>query len=574
MITQLLEQLAQVYDADRHLELLTRLWQSERWFDTSRQKQASDFTAQTMRDAGLEQVQVIGFDADGKRRYQDWTTKLAWDCPDAQLQMGDVVLANRQDVPQSVVQWCGPLAAGDYPVVDFDAVDQLDPQQIRGALLLTARSPTRVKPLLRGLHPAGLISDISSRNGGDDATAWTNAWSDRPDGWHFHAADQPLTGFCLSPTAGATLRSRLAADASLRLHASCDSRLYTGQSQCVTGRLKGIEPQREIWLYGHGLETGANDNCSGVSTMIHALGLLRTLIDTGRLPRPRLSIRLIVSEECLGTLAYVTMFPELASAAVAAFNLDTCGDVSPDRPLQLNFGPLSNPSFGWPIAGVVAEHVVSRNPQFTVKCQSTVPTEDNMIADPACDVPTVQMGVGKNGTGYHSSADTPEVCQPQSLRNTCLLIGTWAYLTATLDEQLASKLMPQCAAWVDQYVRKDAHNALRNWAADRVLDDLQRWGIQPPGDKIPNPKVMSDPGGPRYRRTVFGTLTFDQLTAEPDSPLSRWHAWQASALYWMDGRRSMPLIHRLVAAEVGEDHTEAIEHMVEKMQTAGLAERM
>ncbi|HYE08145.1 MAG TPA: DUF4910 domain-containing protein, partial [Planctomycetota bacterium] len=512
------------YDGARHHALLARICADERWFDTPRQRAAAETMLAAMRDARLDEARIVPFAADGRTRFQDWTTKLAWECRAARLVLDGDVLADRALVPWAAVMGCGPLAAGRWPVVDIDGLASVDRATIAGRLVLGSEPPIAIKRRVRGLGAAGVVSDwIGTTVGADDGTTkWANAWGDGPGAWFVGADEVPLAGFCLSPSAGRRLRDGLRARPGLLVDAHCDARLYPGESHCVTAIVPGRDPAREVWLFGHACEPGANDNTSGVATLIEVARLLRAAIDAGDLPRPRASIRIITTEECLGMLAFATMQPELTARALCGINVDTVGDrTDAARPHRVFYGPLSAPSPVWAVGGVLGERLRERaGGAWHFACAHQVPCADDMIADPALGVPNIWIGRGADGVGYHSSADVPEVCEALPLRCNALLAAGTAYLMADLDRAWDDRFAADLAAWVDARLLPAATEdgrRLRRWSAARLFADAARWGVPADaiarasarygdGDAAPLPGLPAD--GPVYRRATWGTGTF------------------------------------------------------------------
>ena len=587
MINSLLETIGQVYDTSRHRALLTALWEQERWFDTPHQRAAAGIARDALTAGGLDDVHVVPYAADGRTRWQDWTTHMAWDCPAAQLRLGRAVLADRAECPQAAVYWSGPLAPTAAGVVDGDAMAAIRPEQVAGKFVLTARPPREMKQRLLGTGALAVVSDyLGEVRGADEhTTKWCNTWGDGPGGWYFRAGDVVMPGFSLSPARGAALRRHLAADPAVRLEGFCESRLYEGTGQCVTGVLAGRDPSREVWLFGHACEQGAHDNASGVSIYVLALTMLARLVDAGLLARPRYSIRAITTEECLGMLAFATTQPALLRRALVGMNVDAVGDATaPDRPVGLHYGPLSSPTFGWAVAGEIARVLAETGGgRYHVRNVCEPPASDDQIADPHCGVPTLWLGTGSSATGYHSSADTPAVCSDVSLRRNALLTASWAYLLADLDDARATALLPAARRWIDERLlageQGDAAR-LRRWVAGRMLRDPARWSVAEsvlapaaeaycPADAPPLENLPTD--GPRTVRQTWGTCTLETLSPNRTEGLSRWHSWQNAALFWAGGGRPAAAIERLAAAEVGRTPDGGVARLLDALVEAGLA---
>jgi hypothetical protein len=387
---------------------------------------------------------------------------------------------------------------------------------------------------------------------------------------------------------GRRLRERLAADPALRLAGHCRSRLWEGESQCVTAVLPGRDPSREVWLFGHAAEEGAHDNASGVSAIVEAMRLLAAQVARGELPRPRYSIRVIVTEECIGMLAFAVQHEAARLRAIVGMNADAVGGASAkDSPYVVMYGPLSSPTFGWAAAGVIARLLAQRSGgQWHARGKYVTLVSDDMIADPACGIPSVWLGSdgGKACPGYHSSRDTPEVCVEASLRAAALLAAAWAYTMADLDEKSARKLVAPAARWLEENIVPAADGdagALRRWAAAGAVRDLARWGVPAsvyesfaaayaPAGAEPLSELPRE--GRRLARRQWGAYTFETLPDERARQFSRWSDWQAAALYWCDGRRTVAAAERLARAEIGRIPEGAMERLAEACVEAALAE--
>lgn len=592
MLESLIETIDAGYHARRTWDFLVSFWEQERWFDTPHQRAAAELARTALEEAGLSDVRLAPYPADGKTRLQDWIMHMAWDCPSARLAYADSgeALADREKVQAATVYWCGPLASKDRPavgeVVDGDALESITAKAVKGKFVLTAKPPAEMKRRVLHADPLAVVSDYLGEGIGytEQTTKWCNTWSDAPGGWYYHANDKEMAGFCLSPAAGKKLRERLAEDPHLKLAGFCDARVYAGAGQNVTAVLEGEDPSREIWIYGHACEQGAHDNCSGVSILVESLRTLQELIVAGKLPRPRFSIRAITTEECIGMIAFATLQDDLRRRALAGLNVDAGGNPAPaDLPYILNYGPLSNPSFGWAAAALVGLTVKQKaGDAWHLRFKRFVPNADDMISDPHCGIPAMWLGKGGNSVGYHSSSDTPEeAVSPDSLRFNTLLTAAWAYAMASMDDKLAGELIAPAVKWIDANVLGGEADAerLRRWSAAGVLRDLARWGVSEsiyepaaaeysPAGAPPLPDLPTQ--GPRYVRTTWGTATLETLPADRREGFSRWSGWQTAALYWNDGRRPIAAVERLAKAEAGGMPETGLKPFYEACIEAGL----
>lgn len=573
-LDNLLDTLQGHYDEKLNWSLLEDIWRQERWFDARRQEAAMRLVQEALLAEGLSDATVDDMPADGRTRYQDWVAPMAWDCDQATLAMADTghILADRQQNPCNTVMCSAPLPPTTAEVVDGDALGTITPDAVNGKWVLTANMATQMKQQLRETRAVGVVSDFLAKGigFGENDVKWINSWSDAADGWYFHADDQPLTGFSISPAQGRILRSAMAGGKPVKLHGHCDARLYEGRFQNLTATIPGRDGGRELWLYAHSAEQGAADNCSGCATVTGAMILIRRLIDRGVLPPPRHTIRMILMPECVGMMAFATHRDAERRRALAGLYLDQTGERREDgRAYTLSLASRSNPSFAWAMAGLLCERVAARNPKhYTLKTVQYVFGGDDVITDPLCDVPSTWMGTGaKDAVGYHSSLDTPAICSHESLRCNGLMSAAWAYASASLNDHSASEVLGEAVGWIDRHVVRGDQDAqtdagmLRRWSAGRMVRSLGQFGISPSvfeqaasryasADAPPLPDLPTD--GPIYRRCRWGPATFESI------PLGRrkWSRWSgiiASALFWTDGQRSVPAVNRLVKAETNQN---------------------
>jgi hypothetical protein len=594
MWAQLLDRLATVYDGERHHDLLSRLWRDEHWFDTPHQQAAARTLVAAMRSAGLADAAIEPFPADGRARFQDWTTKMAWECRSAQVVFDGEVIADRQQVPWASPMGSSPLPLTTAELVDIDRLTSIDRSTVGGKFVLGSQPPQTIKARVLAHGALAVMSDWIGKTtqATEHTTKWCNAWSSGPGAWFVHAGEQPMAGFCLTPAVGKRLRAALSARGRVELTAHSDSRVYADTSHCVTAVVPGRDPSKEIWLFGHANEPGANDNTSGVATLVEVATMLNKAIASGIVVKPQCSIRIIATEECLGMLAFVTLHPELAKRALCGINVDTVGDVAvPERPHGVFYGPFANPSLVWPVTALFGEILSAGSKgEWNLKQVYQMPSADDMIADPNCGIANAWVGRGNEGVGYHSSADTPEVCVPLPLRCNALMVAASAYVMASLDEQWNDDLLAAIDGWIERKMlpaTTDDAKHLRRWAAGTMLRKAERWGV-PSHAAEARAKKYCAPGsaplpdlantGNIYRRRTWGTGNFETVPAG----IPRFSCWSGNVngmLYWTDGKRGTVAVERLAAADLDQSVEDTVAYggaaaVLDSCVAGGTAERI
>jgi len=268
--------------------------------------------------------------ADGKGR---WVIHEAADVLRATVDILSPVgrrLIDYQQNPWHVAQWSGATPPGgltsDVVIVDLpEHLDRLPSGGLSEKIVLT-RQPLHllwVKAAKKGA--AGIISDHPV-HGRPDAVRWQKlGWGGIP----FGTGADPIVGLVLSESQGRELRKLHRQKGSLSLYLKVDISRYAGTHDVVSGIIPGRDdPQDEVWCLAHSAEPGVADNASGVAACLEAARVLEELFTSGRLPRPRRTIRFLNAYECYGFFYYLE-HTERLKLPLAGINLDIIG-LKPD----------------------------------------------------------------------------------------------------------------------------------------------------------------------------------------------------------------------------------------------------
>ena len=165
-------------------------------------------------------------------------------------------------------------------------------------------------------------------------------------------ADRQGFGFALSLRQFTELQRFFERGQKVVMRAHVRSKTYPGRMNVVSATIPGTDPTAgELMLVAHSFETvatpGANDNCTGVGTIMEVGRTLARLIRDGTLPRPRRTIRLLWGPEISGTTAFMFENAELQDKLIAALNFDMTGanPKTTDTYLRMKMTPDSRPSY-------------------------------------------------------------------------------------------------------------------------------------------------------------------------------------------------------------------------------------
>ncbi len=620
MFQDVLARVAESFSGDRARDLVADLWAIDRWFDFAHFKRSASYSAEKMAEAGLDQVEVISFAADGRTAYGDWVAPLAWDVTGAELQIRSphpLPLCSYRELPVSLAMWSAPTPPGgvEAEVVLLDdweaAAGPIEAQapdpRLRGKILFGSRPGPELKRLAARHGALGAISQHHAAYGAGqpprppDKVSWINAWSDHPFGWPFTRADTPAFGFSLSARQGGELTDLLRSGQPVRAWARVDTRHYDGSFDFVTGLIRGQQTDEEVLVFAHLYEQGAQDNAGGCAVVLEAARCLNALIKQGRLPQPRRSIRFVLSWEIYGMLAYATTRPAAMRRCIAGLNLDSLG-VTPalsNALLEVHPNPHAQASYTDTLIERIARQMLPHDTWRTAPFDTT----DAVIADPTIGVPTPWLGEMISSL-WHSSLDTPEKIDPATLGREGSVAATYLYSVANADAPgaawLAGEVYRDWAARLgdaaveggtgeleeDQagrrrylrrrYLRERGRHALASCAAlDRTSETTQAIAnlaarLTAEAPSVPPAPASGSGAAPDWSpvRKITGGLSLGGLTQEawPDAERAtggenpRWSAALCCALYWADGRRTLAEIQELMQHEFETLNVDLVEY--------------
>ena len=601
------------------------IWRHDRWFSYNHFGKSCAYCVERMAEAGLAETEEIHFPADGKTVYGDIPMPLAWDAEDAQLHIvepegADTLIASYRETPASLLMYSNstPPEGVEAEVVHIENGGdpaEYEKRPVRGKVVFTGAPPAEVIPLATAHGAAGIVSDymrlvdgVSDRETQKDAVGWIN------DGFSTLGTrgrdDLDIFGFLLSPEMGDRLRVRLSEGPQLRLKAQVSTRLYEGDLNVATGLVPGVNRDEEILLSGHLYEPGAGDNASGVAAMIEAGRTLVRLIGEGKLPQPKRSIRFVFGQEFIGLGAYLHKKRYHLKNIVGGLNLDDIGHKPASRSrLSVHGAHDACPSFLTYLAEDLASRMKALIPDLCLATGAGFEQYDNHGCDPMVGAPTPVLGASKKAY-YHTSLDTPDTLDPDSLAAHATLAATYSYTLAStglteatelaqlgigparlrleqrIDRRMAKAhetgarhLTEALAFYRDVEVgglralqalvpmeeqaafdeRTTQHVRLLNDLTDAKLREASGLQAPPLADGAP---VEADQLAPK--RKTFGLLTFENLPGEvrreqqSDNDL-RMGAWGSAqdTLYWCDGKRTVRDVAMMIGHSTGRYDVEA-----------------
>lgn len=435
MITPIWNAVGKHLSAERMQAEIAECFELSRWSSFDKLNALARLIAGKMEAAGMEDVRLIEFPADGKTAYGGWMMPKAYDVRAARLiaRIGDApetVLADYSANPTGLMLYSRPTPPEGVtaPLVIADSLSDFTAERLSGRIALTSGIGVDYGLAAMRAGAWGLVSDCRNasrffKDGPevDAANEWHNytipPWDDPNKGF----------GFSLSPEQGRSLRAQIAAGKTVQVHACVDTRHYDGVLPVISGLLRG-QRSEEIVLTGHYDEFGADDNGSQIAVALEVVRALKAMLQAGELPPLRRSIRLLFPMEVRGFNALIQNEAETRHIR-AGLNIDTVGTdqnrVTSTCTLSDNFAAL--PSFAEEFAAELLTRVAQENPLFRWR-RSEAETIDNIFGEPLIGAATPALW--HFSATHHLATDTPEKISGRMLLDMAKVAATYTAFLA------------------------------------------------------------------------------------------------------------------------------------------------
>jgi hypothetical protein len=315
-------------------------------------------------------------------------------------------------------------------------------------------------------------------------------------------------GFFIPPREGDVLRRRLLAGEEITVHAEVEATTHSYELQDPVAHIPGTDPNApEIILSAHLFEgyvkQGANDNKSGSAAILEVARTLHTLIEEGRIPRPRRTIRFLWGPEYSGTGPWVRENKGLMEKTLANINMDMVGEW-----LSLNkaYMRLMRTTYGQPhfindvmenyyrfVGDSNNERIQNRSGFYKVPKRIVSPSgaeepfyysiethygaSDHMVFnDWGVQVPGIMMIVWPD-QWYHTSGDRVDKADPTQLKRVAVIGAAAAYTVASADDEMAIRLAGEIASNATRRLGHQlimAQERLNQATTDNLLEQY-RW---------------------------------------------------------------------------------------------------
>jgi len=318
-------------------------------------------------------------------------------------------------------------------------------------------------------------SGVSSNSAGYtlDQIGWASV-SPKPDKGGF--------GFNLSLRQFQELRGYLERGDKVVVRAHVRAKTYPGKMNVISAAVPGTDPAAGEFIYvAHAFETiskpGANDNCTGVATLLEIGRTMARLIRDGALPKPRRTIRFIWGNEISGSSAFMNQHPELQDKLLAALNFDMTGAnmKTTDSYLRVKMTPDGRPSYLNDLIANLLRFVdqaeirttqgVNAPFNFRLAPLATITSGSDHSVFLAAAIPAMQFNYWPDNF-YHSSEDRIIHVDPTELKRIGVIAASAFYYLANADAPEARNLAWEAAANGDQWIAEVARQSVRLLGTD------------------------------------------------------------------------------------------------------------
>jgi hypothetical protein len=296
-------------------------------------------------------------------------------------------------------------------------------------------------------------------------------------------------GFFLPPRDGELLRNRLLMREKITVRAIVKTQMLDYDLEVTECVIKGSDPQAgEVILSAHIFEglvkMGANDNISGSAAILEVARMLNTMINEGRIERPKRTVRFIWVPEFSGTAPWVTENRELMKKTLCNINLDMVGLwlKKSNSFLCMHRTTYGNPHYINDVmenfydfvgTGNRAGLAISGREGFVQRIVAPTGSDDpfyyaiddhygasdhEVFNDWGVQVPGIMM-ITWPDLYYHTSQDLADKCDPTQLKRVCFIAAAAAYTIASASEKEALAIAAEVAGNSGDRIGKQVQRA-------------------------------------------------------------------------------------------------------------------
>ncbi len=447
--------------------------------------EAQNWVLEQLKSWGIQDALLIPFPADGEKIYLDThPAGYAWEKKSAVLSLVEPYskkIIDYAEVPTALVQYSNSAdVIAELIDVGPGLADQdYAEKNVKGKIVFASGDAYSVYAL--AIKKYGAIGIVS---------AWENYEPDRtrfPDQVPWMSIPQEIGthyfGFAVSRNIAEELRD-LISKGKVVVRARVEAEIKKGSYYVLTSAIQGKDlPDQEILLMAHinHYKPAANDNASGCALLMEIERAIKSLIETGKIPPPRRTIRFLWMNEHTGSKIYLDSRPDLKGKGVMAMNLDMVGEnvLLTESVPRMTLSPDSCPSFLDDLVHQLLQYVSEVN--FVEYRGTKIPFAyvlekyNGAISDHywylsgGVSVPTSFLYVYPDNF-YHSNEDTPDKCDPTMLKRLGFVTMAASLFAAAAGEEETLDLSSLVWAESSKRMVQAVKEGLDDMGGDRKQD--------------------------------------------------------------------------------------------------------
>ncbi len=438
-------------------EYVIQITRSSRVQGSRQYRDAANYVLSQLRKFGLsdKEAWIESFPSDGKIEYQTWQSPSGFDMDWAELRMIEPYeerIVGYPEIPMSLMTYSNAgSATGELVFVGSGMSDRdYEGKDVKGKIVLATGyggNVHRLAVLKYGAKAVVCYLDDDRAKQYPDMLAYTGMWPKSDE------LDRTTFGFNLTKRQGTKLRELLESGVSVVVKAEAKGiGLEPYFMDVPVAVIRGSEKPDEELVFSAHLDhpkESANDNASGSAALLDIARTMNELINSGRMPRPKRTIRFLWVPEWYGTMAYIDKHPEMVGVELggkylANINMDMVGENLEllHSKLIMTRTPDSIPSV---FNDVVAEMAFMVS-EMNIRTPRGSLSEMNYRITPYSGgsdhmmfidrkIPGMMFGHDPDYT-HHTSEDTPDKVDPVELeRSEIIAAAAFLYLANLTEEQ-------------------------------------------------------------------------------------------------------------------------------------------
>ena len=281
----------------------------------------TDFILKKLKEYGLNDAETIDLPTRSEK---------TWDAESAELWITKPQLFKIADLKEVPASLCSGSVTTDTTaeliyVGPGNREDFYQGKDVKGKVVLVNGMPEMARRLaVEKFGALGLVGYFSSHPEHDpDQVGWSSI--------RVSEKERPTFAFMVSTRQGQELRDSLERGTTIEVRAVCKTQQVPFKEQMVAAILPGRDfREEELVFTAHLFEgltmRGANDNDSGCVAVLETARSLKKLVDDGKFPPLRRSVRFLFVPEISGTAAYIQKYPQVVNRFFANINEDMVGE--------------------------------------------------------------------------------------------------------------------------------------------------------------------------------------------------------------------------------------------------------